>query len=168
MKTIAVIQGAPSAAVQRLFRAWVDRWQSSVRMAGVVAEDHGLDGRACSAGYLVSLADGQRFPIFQDLGAGSHTCHLAGDGALIAAEAVRRDIAAGCGIVVLSKFGKLEKEGGGLRSAFAAAMEAGVPVLTSVSTPFMPAWESFAAPLFVTVPPDAGEIDTWWKETTLA
>ena len=47
----------------------------------------------------------------------------------MAAAAVRRDIAAGCDLVVLSKFGKLEAGGGGLRDAFGAAIEAGVPVL---------------------------------------
>jgi len=163
MKKIAVIQGAPSAQVQDLFRAFVGRWQPSVRIAGVVAEDHGLPDRACTAGYLVSLTSGERFQIFQDLGPGSKKCQLAGAGALAAAEAVRYDIAAGCDLVVLSKFGALEKKGGGLRDAFTAAIEAGIPVLTSVSPPYMAAWENFAAPLSVTMPLDSDLIDGWWQ-----
>src|SRR5262245_55070582 len=103
MKTIAVIQGAPSSQVQDLFRSWVERWLPSVRFAGVIAEDHGLPDRACTAGYLRSLTTGEKFQIFQDLGAGSKGCHLAADGALAAAHAVQRDIAAGCDLVVLSK-----------------------------------------------------------------
>jgi len=161
-KKIAVVQGVPSAQVQQLFQTLVGRWQPSARLAGVVAEDHGLADRACSAGFLRSLGNGERFPIFQDLGPGSTTCHLAEAGALAAAAAVRRDIAAGCDLVLLNKFGKLEAGGGGLRDAFGAAMEAGVPVLTSVSAGFAGAWESFAAPLFVVVPADADRIDAWW------
>lgn len=163
VKKIAVVQGVPSAQVQQLFPTLVERWQPTARLAGVIAEDHGLPDRSCSAGFLRSLGDGERFPIFQDLGPGAKTCHLAGDGAVAAAVTVRRDIAGGCDLVMLNKFGKLEAEGGGLRDAFGAAIEAGIPVLTSVSAKFVAAWESFAAPLFVVVPDDADRIDAWWQ-----
>lgn len=162
-RKIAVVQGAPSALVQELFRSLTAHWCSTANLAGVLAEDHGLPDRACSAGYLRSLRDDAMYPIFQDLGAGSTTCHLAGSDALAAAAAVRRDIAQGCDLVVLSKFGKLEAAGGGLREAFVAAVEADVPLLTSVSTPFKEAWESFATSLFVTVPAEFEQIDAWWQ-----
>lgn len=163
MKTIAVVQGAPSAEVQQLFRTLIDRWRPLARLAGVTAEDHGLPDRACTAGYLVGVTSGERFQIFQDLGAGSKGCHLAGDGAVSAAQAVCRDIATGCDLVVLSKFGNLEKKGSGLRDAFNAAIEAGVPVLTSVSPAYRAAWEAYAAPLSIIMPPDAERIEAWWQ-----
>ena len=162
-KKIAVVHGAPSAEVQVVFRSLVDRWRSAARLAGVIAEDHGLPDRACTAGYLVSLTDGERFQIFQDLGPGSKGCHLAGAGALAAAAAVQRDVAAGCDLVVLSKFGHLEKNGNGLRDAFTAAIEAGVPVLTSVSPAYTAAWQDYAAPLSVIMPLDPARIDAWWQ-----
>lgn len=161
VEKIAVVQEAPAATVQDLFRTLTDRWRPSLRLAGVLAEEHGLADRACRAGYLRSLASGERFPMFQDLGPSSTACHLDGGGVLTAADAVRADIARGCDLVVLSKFGKLEAGGGGLRGAFDAALEAGVPVLTSVGRGFMPAWEAFAAPLFVILPADAGRIEQW-------
>jgi hypothetical protein len=161
-KKIAVVQG-PGPVVQVLFRTLAERWRGQARVVGAIAEDHGLPDRACSAGYLRSLADGVRYPIFQDLGRGSQTCHLAGDGALVAAAAVARDIKAGCDLVILSKFGKLEARGGGLREAFAAAIEAGVPVLTSVAASQASPWETFAAPLSTPVAADAGEIEVWWE-----
>lgn len=167
-RKIAVVQGAPSAQVQDLFRSLTAHWQSTASLVGVLAEDHSLPDRACSAGYLRSLRDGAMYPIFQDLGAGSTVCHLAGSDALAAAAAVRRDIARGCDLAVLSKFGKLEAAGGGLREAFVAAVEADVPLLTSVSTPFKDAWESFAASLFVTVPAEFDRIDAWWQTVKTA
>jgi hypothetical protein len=157
---IAIVQGAPGAVVRELFRSLAERWRPAVRLAGVLAEDHGLPDRACTAGYLRSLVDGARYPIFQDLGPAAG-CHLAGDGAVVAAAAVRGDIAAGCDLVMLSKFGKLEADGGGLRDAFAAAIEAGVPVLTSVSPSYMARWQSFATPLFTLLPPDAAQVEAW-------
>jgi hypothetical protein len=65
--------------------------------------------------------------------------------------------------VLLNKFGKLEASGGGLRDVLGAAIEAGIPVVTSVPATFAAAWESFAAPLFVVVPADADLIDAWWQ-----
>ena len=168
MKKIAVVQGVPSAEVQDLFGSLAERWRPSARLAGVIAQDHGLVDRACTAGYLVSVSDGERFQIFQDLGPGAEGCHLAAAGVLAAADAVRREIAEGCDLVILSKFGKLEKDGGGLREAFAAAIEADVPVLTSVSVALMPAWQTFAAPLSVAVPPNADGIDAWWQGVRFA
>jgi hypothetical protein len=101
--------------------------------------------------------------MFQDLGPGSTACRIDPAGVLLAGEAVRRDIAAGCDLVVLNRFAKLEAERQGLMSAFAAAVEAGVPLLTSVSPVFQGAWERFAAPLFVMLPPEPEKIDGWWR-----
>jgi hypothetical protein len=168
VKTIAAVQGAPSAVVRDMFRALVARWQSSARIAGMLEEhhgqdNHGQDNQVCGAGYLRSIASGARYSMFQDLGAGSTACRIDPGGVLVAGEAVRRDIAAGCDLVVLNRFAKLEAERQGLTSAFAAAVEARVPLLTSVSPLFRGAWERFAAPLFVMLPPEPEKIDGWWR-----
>ena len=105
-KTIAVVRGGSNADVEQTFRTLVDRWQPTVRLAGLIAENHGLADRACNAGFLRNVATAERFSIFQDLGPGSTVCHLDGAGALSAAGAVRRDIAAGCELVLLNKFGQ--------------------------------------------------------------
>jgi hypothetical protein len=164
VKKIAVVQGAASTEIQDLFRAFAERWRLSTRLAGVVAEHHGLPDRACNAGYLRNLGNDERFPIFNDRGAGARGCHLDSAGVTTAAEAVQRDIAAGCDLVLLSKFGWLEAKGRGLFDAFGAAIGAGIPVLTSVSGPSLESWERFAAPLFAIVPADAKRIEAWWRE----
>ncbi|HET6605774.1 MAG TPA: DUF2478 domain-containing protein [Rhodopila sp.] len=163
IERIAMVQGAPGAEIQDLFSALAGRWAPTLRVAGVVAESHGLADRTCSAGYLRRISGGQRFSIFEDLGPDSTECHLDEDGAGSAAEAVRRDIAAGCDVVVLSKFGKLEAAGKGLWGAFTSAAEAGVPILTSVSPSVRAAWENFAGTGVVALPADGGAIDRWLK-----
>lgn len=162
-KRIAVVQGAPSAAIQEMFHALVERWQPTVRIAGVVAEDHGLPDRKCRAGYLRSIVSGTLYPIFQDLGPGAEACHLKEEGALAAAAAVEKDIVAGCDLVLLSKFGKLEAAGRGLSEAFTAALAADLPLLTSVSPAFDAAWRGFAAPRFEILPAEVDPIETWWR-----
>ena len=162
IKKIAVVQGAPGATVQALFHTLADRWRPTMRLAGVLAEEHGLADRVCSAGFLRSLAGDERFSVFQDLGPNSAACHLDGAGMVMAADAVRRDIERGCDLVVLSKFGKVEAARSGLAPAFASAMEASIPILTSVSPKFGEAWDRFAAPLYVILPPELVAIEDWW------
>jgi hypothetical protein len=162
-KRIAVVQGAPSAAIQAMFHALVERWQPTVRIAGVVAEDHGLPDRKCRAGYLRSIVSGALYPIFQDLGPGAEACHLKEEGALAAAAAVEKDIVAGCDLVLLSKFGKLEAAGQGLTEAFTTVLAANLPLLTSVSPAFEAAWRDFAAPHFEILPAEAESVETWWR-----
>src|SRR5262245_2997711 len=121
-KTIAAVQGAPSAVVQDMCRTFVAGWKSSACIAGVLEERHGQGGQVCGAGYLLSIAAGLRYPMFQDLGPGSKACRIDPAGVLVAGEAVRQDIAADCDLVVLNRFAKLEAGREGLMSAFAAAV----------------------------------------------
>jgi hypothetical protein len=146
-----------------MFHALVERWRPTVRIAGVVAEDHGLPDRKCRAGYLRSIVSGTLYPIFQDFGPGTEACHLKEEGALAAAAAVEKDIGAGCDLVLLSKFGKLEAAGQGLTEAFTAALAADLPLLTSVSPAFEAAWRGFAAPHFEILPAEADSVETWWR-----
>jgi glycosyltransferase involved in cell wall biosynthesis len=163
-KPIAVVQGASSAVIQQLFDTLVRRWRPTLHIAGVIEEGHELaDWKRSDGGRLRSIADGSCYPIFQDLGAGSMACQLEGSGAAAASEAVRRDIAAGCDLVVLSKFGKLEMGNEGLVPAFVAAMEAGVPILTSISPMFRQAWADFADPLFVVLPAEPEAVEAWLR-----
>ncbi|HVM99086.1 MAG TPA: DUF2478 domain-containing protein [Caulobacteraceae bacterium] len=163
VKPIAVVQGAASSAVQELLRQFVAGLASDVRVAGVI-EDPDTSGEGpCSAGDLRSLSDGRRFAIMQDLGADAVACRLDSEGVVTACEAVQRGVAAGCDLVVLSKFGKIEAERSGLAPAFADAIERGLPILTSMAPRFGEAWERFAAPLYVILPPDLAAIEAWWR-----
>jgi len=160
-KPIAIVQGAASAEIQQLLAAFVDRNRQRLRIAGLIEGAAG-EGAACGAGQLRSIGSGDRFALFQELGPGSVSCSLDSSNLLEASEQVCGDIARGCDIVVLSKFGKLEAENRwGLIAAFVAAMEAGVPILTSVSPKYMEAWSAFAAPFFVTLPPEIAALEAW-------
>jgi Protein of unknown function (DUF2478) len=74
---------------------------------------------------------------------------------------VQSDIAAGCDLVLLNKFGKLEIAGEGLVSAFRAAITAGLPLLTSVSPAHDDAWRRFVDREFAVLPADPAAIDLW-------
>ena len=119
---IAVVQGADGATIQRLLADVLTAPWRPARVAGVVEVPEGDDAEPCGTDILQNITDGRRYPIFQDLGSGSTACSLDPRGVVDACAAVCRDIAAGCDLVVLSKFGKLEAESGsGLLAAFATA-----------------------------------------------
>jgi hypothetical protein len=149
--------------IQALLRNFVASVRPMVRVAGVLEEDPSTVDPAAGEAWLCSLSDARRYPIFQDLGPGSTACSLDADGVVTACEAVRRDIAAGCDLVVLSKFGKLEASRSGLAEAFAAAVAVRAPILTSVAPKFDAEWAAFAAPLFVILPPEEAAIRRWWN-----
>lgn len=161
MKPIGMVQGAESAEIQRLFRAFADRHGGTARIAGAIEE--GEPGRRRS-NHLRSLSDGLSYPVFQDLGAGASGCALDPTSVVLASEAVRAGIEAGCDLVVLSKFGKMEAlNGSGLIPAFIAALEAGVPVLTSVAPKFDAEWDAFASPYYVVLPAEDDALEDWWR-----
>ncbi|WP_158810196.1 DUF2478 domain-containing protein [Beijerinckia sp. L45] len=99
----------------------------------------------------------------QDLGSGSRSCQLDATGVVAACEDLRQQIIAGCDLVVISKFGKLEAGRGGLTSAFAAAAEADIPILTAVSPAFNKEWLAFVGSLATFLPAEADALDDWWQ-----
>lgn len=157
---IAAVEAADSAAVQRLFSEAAAHWRAQgLRVAGVVAEPHGLENRSCSSGYLRDLATDTAFRIYLDEAPGNTSCHLDAEGARAACAALLPQIAS-CDVVVLSKFGKLEAASDGLAPAFAAAIAAGKPVLTTVSAKHRAAWAAFA-PDAAVLPAENRALQTW-------
>jgi len=160
---IAALQGASSAAIQSLLGDFaLQMARRGCRIAGVV-EHLGEGKSACGSRSVRDLSTGAVISISQNLGEGSTACNLDPSGLIEACAAVERAIAAGVDLVIISKFGKLEAERRGLSGAFRAAIDVGVPVLTSVSPAMTAAWRLFAGPLSQFIAPDAALIDAWWR-----
>lgn len=160
IKPIAAISGADGAVIQQLLRAFVQRQPSSTRVAGVIEEAVSSARRST---VIRKITDELAYPVFQNLGAGAVGCALDPHGISLASAAILREIEAGCDLVVVSKFGKLEADSGaGFVPVFAAAMDAGIPAITSVSPKYAEAWARFAGPYFTPLPPEPEAIDAWW------
>jgi hypothetical protein len=166
---IGVIVAEAGAEKQALLLRFVARRRGEgLRVAGVVelaGPDH---ASACGALDLLDLATGARIPISQDLGPGSTACNLDPGGVAMACAAAQRAIEAGADLVVLSKFGKLEAGHGGLCDAFAAAMEAETPVLTTLKPLMRVDWSAFAGPLSDELAPSLDALETWWSGLAMA
>ena len=70
--------------------------------------------------------------------------------------------------MMLNRFGRAEAEGGGLRSAFVRAMEAGIPVLTAVGAPYTEAWSQFHGRLAIDLPADLEAVLAWCRDVGAA
>lgn len=161
---VVALQGAASFVVQARLSAFARaRSAEGLRVAGVIEEFGGTPGAGCSGRSLRDLVTGARHLISQDLGPGSLACHLDASRVADACQGALSAIEAGCDVVVLAKFGKLEAARSGLLDAFAAAAERDLPIVTSVAPMFTSDWLRYSAPLsrLVDARPDA--LDAWWR-----
>lgn len=158
---IAVIGNRDGLDTQALLAGAACAWRGAgARLAGVLAEDDTGEG-PCSAGYLCDIASGKKYSIQLDAPPAGTTCHLDADGVEGASAGLLAQIPA-ADIVVLSKFGKLEAMQKGLWPAFAAAVAAGKPLLTTVSPKHADAWNAFA-PAATWIAGDRAAVDRWWQ-----
>lgn len=159
---IATIVGADTAITQALFAASAAAWRAEgAKVVGVVSEAHDLPDRTCTAGFLRDIASERRYPIYRESAPSGTSCHLDAAGVEAACAAVREGIGTS-DAVILSKFGKLEAQQRGLADAFAAAIGAGKPLLTTVSEKHRDAWQAMA-PDAVVLPADPAAIEDWWR-----
>jgi hypothetical protein len=160
-RKLAAVMGSDGAMIQALLVEMVADWAAEgARIAGVIAESHGLPDRVCGAGILREIATGKPHPIYIDTPLSRNSCHLDAGGVADACAAVVRQIPT-CDLVVLNKFGKLEAMGEGLAPAFRAGIAAGKPVLTTVSGKHVNAWHELA-PNTIILAADKAALQKWW------
>lgn len=163
MQRFAVLSGAEGPHLQALLAEAVGGWKAAgLRVVGNLAETHGLPNVACSAGFLRDIGSGQAYSMFLEVPPSGTSCHLDATGVEGACTAVLGQIA-GSEVVVLSKFGKLEAQGGGLLPAFVAAMAARKPILTTVSDRHAAAFHQFV-PDAARIQADGSAIRSWWMK----
>ena len=76
---------------------------------------------------------------------------------------LRRALEDRADIVVVEKFGKHEKDGGGLSDDLMAVMADNIPTVVSVPQIELDSWQSFTGGLSTQLPCDLDQILTWWN-----
>ncbi|MDQ8700850.1 DUF2478 domain-containing protein [Hyphomicrobium sp. LHD-15] len=151
---IAGIQGDSSEKIQDHLTFLANSWRlNGARVVGLVEEHTEGLPKACGGSVLRNLVSGTHHRLYQDLGPYSTACCLDPAGVAESCAAILDHIS-GADLVILSKFGKLEAEGGGLIAAFVCAAEHDKPVLTSVAPPFTKSYLEFVGPLGAIIPAD--------------
>lgn len=130
------------------------------RVRGLVQQFRG--SREKSATMLVDLGDGQCFPLFQNLGAGSASCSLDQTSVAAASIALRRAIGDQANLAVANRFGALEAGGGGLAAEMLAVMSEEIPLLTVVSELFLDDWRCFTGGIGTELAPQRDALEAWF------
>lgn len=120
-------------------------------------------GRICKADRLKSVSDNTIYPMFEESNQRRAGCDIQDARLVTASAAIRDQVAAGRDLIILSKFGKLEVAGQGLRAAFTASINAGTPVLTHVPHPLYRAWKDFIGSQAIVLPFETPAIDDWLR-----
>ncbi len=161
---IAAVSGASGSSNQALLADFVKRRRTEgLRVAGLVEVAERAEAGACGRLSVMDVATGASIAISQNLGPGSTACNLDPGGLAEACAAAQRAIESGADLVVLSKFGKLEAARGGLCDAFAAAIEAELPIVTTVNPVMREDWTRFAGDLSDDVFASEDALEAWWN-----
>ena len=157
---IGYLQGGPRTDIQSALGTFArDLISSGHRVAGMVERPAELKRDSL----LADVASNAATCIFQDLGPNAQSCSLDAAALTQASSLVEAAVTEETELLILSKFGKLESEGGGFRQAIAKALLLGVPVLTSVNPLFDAEWQAFTGGLATRLDPDTTELFGWWR-----
>jgi hypothetical protein len=157
---IGYLQGGQRTDIQSVL--WVfarDLMSSGHHVAGMVERPAVLKRDSL----LADVASDTATCIFQDLGPNAQSCSLDAAALTQASGLVEAAVTEDTELLILSKFGKLESDGGGFRQAIAKALLLGVPVLTSVNPLFDAEWQAFTAGMAIRLHPDTAELLGWWQ-----
>lgn len=135
---------------------------SGHRVAGIVEQPAALKRDSL----LADVASGAATCIFQDLGPNAQSCALDASALTQASGMVESAVTEETALLILSKFGKMEAEGGGFRAAIGKALLLGVPVLTSVNPTFDREWQAFTGGLATRLAPDTAHLHAWWRSVS--
>ncbi|MBS1165733.1 MAG: hypothetical protein H6R00_1758 [Proteobacteria bacterium] len=165
MAKIAAILYPPGTDIDALLAGVARGISSTGAHVGGAVQARDVAGKNGLA--LIDLASGAVRSISQNLGPLSTSCKL--DTSIMAdiAGALERQIDAGLDLLVLSRFGIREIEGGGFRSLFGRAMLAETPLLTGVRVEHAEAWAAFHGGLGIDLPPDESQVLAWAKDAVL-
>jgi nucleoside-triphosphatase THEP1 len=134
-----------------------------VKLAGVLQENASDAAGVCSAMTLIDLTSRSRVRISQELGSQAEGCRLDARGIAEIGPLIERTVNQDAELIILNRFGRAEAEGGGLRSAFARAMDAGIPTLTAVREPYIEAWSQFHGRFAIDLPADLATVLAWCR-----
>jgi uncharacterized protein len=167
LKPGAVIHG-PKAMTDTLLGDFAREIQNrGFKVAGLIQRNGDAGDDCACVMELIDLGSGDTIRISQDLGAGSNSCRVDPGGIAEAGSRLRVSMNDKPDLVVVNKFGGLEKSGGGLSDELLWAMAEGLPVLTSVSGRLIDEWLEFSGGHCDLLRPDEAALWQWWGSQRL-
>jgi hypothetical protein len=126
------------------------------RVGGLIQEPCG------ESVFVTHLDSGKRFDLMQHLGACAEGCRLDTSALAEAAGLLAQSLAAGPDLLLATRFGKVETEGGGFLAEIGEAASLGIPTLIGVAAKREAAWRAFADDYAETLPCSLDAALEWW------
>ncbi len=145
-----------------LVDACAEAARAGVRLGGLLQVSTGARGGNCAAtAHVADLRTQAAFDIWENRGVCAQGCRLDERGLADAVPVIERAITDRVDLIVINRFGRAESLGKGLLHCFAAALEAGIPVLSAAREPYVSAWRNFHGGLAVELPTSVPAITGW-------
>jgi hypothetical protein len=146
----------------RLFIDFADDLsRSGLRPAGLIQVGRTCRSQNPSLGVVV-LPGGDVVPLARDLPARATGCGLDASRLAGVATRVASAIADGSDLVIISRFGRMETEGGGLAGLITRAIDSDIPVLIAVPEHRFAALVRFTGGMNVRLTCRRDALDRWW------
>jgi hypothetical protein len=114
------------------------------------------------------IESGREIDLMQDLGACSEGCRLDTSALAEVAGLLAQSVASSPDLLLVSRFGRAEAEGGGFLTEIGAAAAAGTPTLVGVSAKRVGDWQAFAGEFAEALPCSLEAVLAWWEEIVVA
>ena len=134
---------------------------AGINVGGLIQETRGGIGGCAQSVHVVDIQSGEKFDIWEDRGREARGCRLDEEGLIISARILDKAIKERVDLLIINRFGRAEGLGRGLVGSFAQALEAGIPLLTSVREPYTDAWRQFHGGLACELESNRKAVDRW-------
>ncbi|HEY9079518.1 DUF2478 domain-containing protein [Magnetovibrio sp.] len=158
-------RGAP---IRTVMKAFVDALRADgVKVRGILQESpEDLDPAAAGCGVdAIDIDSGDHVPLVRptQYELDNNICSMNVAKLAEASMILRRALEEHAEIVVVEKFGKHEKDGGGLSDDLMAVMAENIPTVVSVPENELESWQRFTGGLGAQLPCDLDQILAWWQ-----
>jgi nucleoside-triphosphatase THEP1 len=110
----------------------------------------------------------ERISLSQDLGSCANGCRLDIDQLLTAGSRIVTAVDHGADLVVVNRFGRLEREGKGLTFLIELAMSSSIPLIIAVPSHRFADWVKFSDGMSVKLACNLASVDHWWQSVRRA
>lgn len=135
--------------------------RQGLQLGGLIQHNEPVEGQACANMVIEDIVSGQRILISQDRGRLARGCRLDATGLAEASPLLAAITDIPLDLVVVSKFGKQEACGGGLRAEITGVILAGHRVMVAVSETLTGEWDGFLGEAGDRLTPDLANLLEW-------
>jgi len=156
MTTLAAVIYDECDPVDAVFAQVRAALEARGQTVGGVAQTPCADSR-----YAVHIDSGRAFDLMQKLGACATGCRLDTGALAEVAGLLAQSLAKKPDLLLISRFGRMEMEGGGFIAEIGAAAVAGQPTLVGVARKRADDWRAYAGAFACELPCDAAAVLAW-------